>query len=244
MRILLVEDESLARDRIRRILKDHAEYDIIDEADNGQDALQKIYAQTPDVVLLDIRIPGIDGLEVARHLVDLEEPPSIIFITAYDEYALDAFKVNAVDYLLKPVRAEQLLEALKKVKPANKAQWKALNRDQSGAPKARNYISSRSRRGITLIPVKDIFYFRAEHKYVTVRYPEGEALIDDTLKNLEDEFGNNLARIHRNCLIAVKFLSALEKNDQGLPCVRLRGLDETLDVSRRHLPKIRQLMMQ
>ena len=241
MRILIVDDESLARERIKRILQD-TDHEVVGEAENGQQALEKIEELHPEVVLLDIRIPGIDGLEVARHLVDMEEPPAIIFTTAYDEYALEAFKVNAVDYLLKPIRPERLTEALKKTVKPNKVQWKALNRKEDGTPKARTHISSRTRRGIVLIPVKDIFYFRAEHKYVTVRYPDGEVLIEDTLKDLEQEFGDQFVRIHRNCLIATEYLFALEKNSSGQPSVRLRGVEETLDVSRRHVPKIRQLM--
>ena len=242
MRILIVDDESLARDRIKRILQEQTSHEVIGEAENGHQALEKIEALHPDVVLLDIRIPGIDGLEVARHLVDMDEPPAVIFTTAYDEYALEAFKVNAVDYLLKPIRIERLNEALSKTIKPNKSQWRALNRKEDGTPKARTHISSRTRRGIVLIPIKDIFFFRAEHKYVTVRYPEGEVLIEDTLKDLENEFGDRFARIHRNCLIATEYLYALEKNVNGQPAVRLRGIDETLDVSRRHLPKIRQLM--
>ena len=242
MRILIVDDESLARDRIKRILQEQTSHEVVGEAENGHQALEKIEELHPDVVLLDIRIPGIDGLEVARHLVDMDEPPAVIFTTAYDEYALEAFKVNAVDYLLKPIRIERLNEALSKTIKPNKSQWRALNRKEDGTPKARTHISSRTRRGIVLIPIKDIFFFRAEHKYVTVRYPEGEVLIEDTLKDLENEFGERFARIHRNCLIATEYLYALEKNVNGQPAVRLRGIDETLDVSRRHLPKIRQLM--
>ena len=128
MRILIVDDEALARERLRRILEDQHEHEVVGEAGNGQEALQKIEALHPEVVLLDIRMPGIDGLEVARHLVDMEEPPAVIFITAYDDYALEAFKVNAVDYLLKPVRPEHLSEALKKALKPNKPQWKVLNR--------------------------------------------------------------------------------------------------------------------
>lgn len=242
MRILIVDDESLARDRIRRILQDHQEHEIVGEAANGQEALQQIDALHPEVVLLDIRMPGIDGLEVARHLVGLEEPPAVIFTTAYDDYALEAFKVNAVDYLLKPVRAERLSEALTKALRPNKLQWKSLNRKEDGTPKARTHISSRTRRGIVLVPIGDIYYFRAEHKYVTVRHKEGEVLIEDTLKELETEFGERFLRIHRNCLVAREYLQALEKNAQGQPCIRLRGVPETLDVSRRHVAHVRQIM--
>ncbi|MBI2792767.1 MAG: response regulator transcription factor [Gammaproteobacteria bacterium] len=242
MRILIVDDESLARDRIKRILQEQKEHEVIGEAGNGQEALQKIDALHPEVVLLDIRMPGIDGLEVARHLVDMEEPPAVIFVTAYDDYALEAFKVNAVDYLLKPVRAERLSEALHKALKPNKLQWKSLNRTEDGAPKARTHISSRTRRGIVLVPVGDIYYFRAEHKYVTVRHKDGEVLIEDTLKELETEFGERFLRIHRNCLVAMEYVQALEKNSSGQPCIRLRGVAETLDVSRRHVANVRQMM--
>lgn len=242
MRILIVDDESLARDRVKRILQEQNEHELVGEAENGQEALQKIDSLHPDVVLLDIRMPGIDGLEVARHLVDMEEPPAVIFVTAYDDYALEAFKVNAVDYLLKPVRAERLAEALSKALKPNKTQWKTLNRTEDGKPKARTHISSRTRRGIVLVPIGDVYYFRAEHKYVTVRHKEGEVLIEDTLKDLENEFGERYLRIHRNCLVAREYLQALEKNSTGQPCIRLRGVPETLDVSRRHLAKVRQIM--
>lgn len=242
MRILIVDDESLARDRLKRILEEQNEHEVVGDAANGHEALQKIDALHPEVVLLDIRMPGIDGLEVARHLASMDEPPAVIFITAYDDYALEAFKVNAIDYLLKPVRAERLSEALHKALKPNKLQWKTLNRTEDGATKARTHISSRTRRGIVLVPIGDIFYFRAEHKYVTVRHKDGEVLIEDTLKELEQEFGERFLRIHRNCLVAKDYLQALEKNSSGQPCLRLRGISETLDVSRRHVAKVRQIM--
>jgi len=242
MRILIVDDESLARDRIKRILLEQNEHEVLGEASNGQEALQKIDALHPDVVLLDIRMPGIDGLEVARHLVGMDEPPAVIFTTAYDEYALEAFKVHAVDYLLKPVRPERLSEALQKALKPNKVQWKSLNRKEDGTPKARTHISSRTRRGIVLVPIGEIYYFRAEHKYVTVRHKDGEVLIEDTLKELETEFGERFLRGHRNCLVSMEHIQALEKNSSGQPCIRLRGIEETLDVSRRHVAKVRQIM--
>lgn len=242
MRILIVDDESLARDRIRRILQEQNEHEVLGEAANGQEALQKIEALHPDVVLLDIRMPGIDGLEVARHLVGMDEPPAVIFTTAYDEYALEAFKVHAVDYLLKPVRPDRLSEALQKALKPNKVQWKSLNRKEDGSPKARTHISSRTRRGIVLVPIGEIYYFRAEHKYVTVRHKDGEVLIEDTLKELETEFGERFLRVHRNCLVSMEHIQALEKNSSGQPCIRLRGVPETLDVSRRHVAKVRQIM--
>lgn len=242
MRILIVDDEALARERLRRILEEQHEHTVVGEAGNGQEALQKIDSLHPEVVLLDIRMPGIDGLEVARHLVGMDHPPAVVFTTAYDDYALEAFKVNAVDYLLKPVRPERLTDALKKAIKPNKLQWKQLNRTEDGEPKARTHISSRTRRGIVLVPIKDIFYFRAEHKYVTVSYQDGEVLIEDTLKELEDEFEDRFFRIHRNCLVAKQYIQSLEKNKEGQSLLYLKGLEEPLEVSRRHLSAVRQLM--
>ncbi len=242
MRVLVVDDEDLARARIKRFFDDIEDHEIVGEASNGKMALEKIEEHKPDVILLDIRMPGMDGLEVARHLVDMDDAPSIIFTTAYDEYALEAFRVNAVDYLLKPVRLERLEDALGKVKKPNKSQWMALNQDEEGQPKARTHISSRSRHGIQLVPIEEVLYFRAEHKYVTVRYGDGEVLIEDPLKDLEAEFGDDFFRIHRNCLVRVSSLAALEKNEEGQSCVRLRGIDDLLVVSRRHLPSVRKLM--
>lgn len=242
MRILVVDDETLARERMLRILSEFDEHEVVGEASNGHEALQKIDALNPDVVLLDIRMPGMDGLEVARHLVGLEEPPAVIFTTAYDEYAIEAFKVHAVDYLLKPIRSDRLRDALGKAIKPNKTQWKALNKKEDGSIKARTHISSRTRKGIVLVPVSDIYYFRAEHKYVTVRHKDGEVLIEDTLKELESEFPERFLRVHRNCLIALDYILALEKNINGQPCIRLRGIDEALDVSRRHVAHVRQVM--
>lgn len=242
MRILIVDDEHLARDRLKRMLEEQSEHSVIGEAQNGQDALEKIESLHPDLVLLDIRMPGIDGLEVARHLIGIDEPPAVIFTTAYDEYALEAFKVNAVDYLLKPIRPEKLKEAVNKALKPNKLQWKLLNREKDGFSCRRTHISSRTRKGIILIPVEDIYYFRAEHKYLVVRYKGGEVLIEETLKDLESEFRGIVVRIHRNCLVARDYLQILEKGKEGQVFVRLSGIDEILEVSRRHLPQIRDIM--
>lgn len=242
MRILIVDDEHLARSRLRRMLEEGSEHSIIGEASDGQEALEKIEDLHPDVVLLDIRMPGIDGLEVARHLIGMDEPPAVIFTTAYDDYALEAFKVNAVDYLLKPIRPEKLKEALHKALKPNKLQWKSLNRKEDGTPRRRTHISSRTRKGIILVPVEDIYYFRAEHKYVTVRHKGGEVLVEETLKDLESEFEDMMVRIHRNCLVARNSLEVLEKDKIGQVYLRLKGVPEVLEVSRRHLPHVREIM--
>lgn len=242
MRIIIVDDEELARDRLRRFIEEQGEHQVIAEASSGIEALEKIDAMKPDLILLDIRMPGMDGMEVAGHLLDMEEAPAIVFVTAYDEYALEAFRVQAVDYLLKPIKADRLYEAFKAAAKLNKRQFKELNQQEDGTVNARTHISSRTRQGIALVPVHDILYFRAEHKYVTVRHVNGEVLIEEPLKDLESEFADRFLRVHRNCLVAKDKLQALEKNEQGQPCIRLRDLTERLEVSRRHLPKVRQIM--
>ena len=243
MRILLVDDENLARERMSRFINEEGTHEIVGEAASGVEALNQIELLKPDVILLDIRMPGMDGMEVARHLLDAEDAPAIIFTTAYDEYAIEAFRVQAVDYLMKPVRSERLFESLDAAHKLNKKQIKELNKLDSGLNKARTHISSRTRQGIVLIPVGDIYYFRAEHKYVTVRHKKGEVLIEEPLKELELEFNSMVLRIHRNCLVARAYLHALEKNSQGQPCIKLLDLDEKLEISRRHLPRVRQIMM-
>lgn len=242
MRILLVDDESLARERLRRLIEEMAMHEVVGEADSGIQALEMIQQLHPELVLLDIRMPGMDGLEVARHLMHLDDAPAVVFCTAYDEHAIEAFKVNAVDYLMKPVRAEHLAKAINKASRPNRAQLAALSRDENGGKLARTHISARTRLGITLVPIDDVYFFRAEHKYVTVRHKGGEVLIEDPLKDLEEEFGERFIRVHRNSLAAIGYIRGLEKNEEGYPCIRFSEIPDTLDVSRRHLPKVRQMM--
>jgi two-component system response regulator AlgR len=242
MRILIVDDEQLARERMIRIIEQLENHEIVGEAQNGKEALEQIQRLRPDVVILDIRMPGMDGLEVARHLMNLDAPPAIIFSTAYDEHAMEAFRVNAVDYLLKPVRAEQLEQALAKAIRPSKDQITAINKEDKGEEHARLYISTRDRLGITLIAFEDIYYFRAEDKYVTVRHKGGEVLIDDSLKDLEEEFAKKLTRIHRNALVVMRHIKGIEKAPGGTFTLRLFDIPDKLEISRRHLSKIRSIL--
>lgn len=244
MKVLVCDDEKLARDRIARLIVKMDKHELVGEAENGVDTIDKVAALSPDVVLLDIRMPGMDGIEAAHHLAKLDSPPAVIFCTAYDEYALDAFKVKAVDYLLKPVRGEDLSEALSHASRLNKVQLQTLEKEFSGddESRSRTHISAKSHRGIELIPVADIRYFLADQKYVTVRHGSGEILIDETLKELETEFGERFVRIHRNALIAIDFLEGLSVETAGHYKARLQGLDESLVVSRRHVSRLRKLM--
>lgn len=239
MKVLIVDDEQLARDRLVRMVSELPDCQVVGEASNGRAALEEAQAQDPDVVLLDIRMPGMDGLETARHLGELDEPPAVIFCTAYEEHAVAAFDLQAVGYLLKPVRRDNVAAALTKAQRVNKAQLAALNGPE---PSRRSHISARTTRGIELVPVEDVRYFQADQKYVTVRHGGGEVIIDEPLKDLEQEFAELFVRIHRNALVAVAYIEGLERTGVGQACIRLRGVDEPLDVSRRHMSAVRRLI--
>ncbi len=241
MKILVVDDEQLARDRLVRILERMEGYSVVGEARHGLEAVEQAQALAPDVILLDIRMPGMDGLEAARHISQMDAPPAVIFCTAFEEHAIEAFDVQAIGYLLKPVRSADLEDALSRARRANRAQITALVDDDVGS-ESRTHISVRTRRGIDLVPVDEVRFFQADQKYVSVRWPEGELLIDDTLRQLESEFGERFIRIHRNAIVAVKFLEGLERDAQGHYQVRLRGIDDRLDVSRRHVSGLRRFI--
>lgn len=238
MKVLICDDEQLARDRLRRLLGELENVEILGESVNGHDAVVFCQQQRPDVILMDVRMPEMDGLEAARHLMQMDEPPALIFCTAYDEHALEAFRVQALDYLMKPVNREELAQALQRVRVPDPQQFEgsALGRQR------RRHISARTHRGLQLVPVDDIAYFLADQKYVTVRYSDGEILVDETLKDLEEEFGDLFVRIHRNALVSLACLEGLELSPTGQQQVRLRGLDERLTVSRRHVAALRRVM--
>lgn len=243
MRVMVCDDEKLARDRLVRLVSDIDGMDVVAEAGNGREALEQAQANRPDVVLMDIRMPDMDGIEAAQHLLKSDAPPAVIFCTAYDEHALQAFKVHAVDYLLKPVSRDDLANALQRVNGLSRTKLAALEPEmhQDGSPR-RRHISARTHKGIELISVDDIRYFMADQKYVTVRHGDGEVLIDETLKELEDEFPDQFVRIHRNALISLIFLEGMEMSTAGQYQVRLRGVEDRLTVSRRHVAGLRKVM--
>ncbi len=241
MDIVVVDDESLARQRLLRMLADEPGYRVVAEAANTEQALAAVLREDPDIVLLDIHMPGESGLQAARQLAAMEDAPAVIFCTAYDQHALDAFGVNAVDYLLKPVRKPQLLAALAKARSPNKAQRQALHGQPLPAA-GREHISARSRGGVELIPLQQIYYFAADQKYVTVFHAQGETLIDESLKELETEFGQRFVRIHRNALVPVKRIEAMEKGSGGQYYLRLVGTELQPQVSRRHVSRLRELL--
>ena len=237
LKVLIVDDEPPARERLRSLLAEIADVEVIGEAVNGTEALAHTHELSPDVVLLDVRMPGMDGIEAARHLNVLEEPPAVIFTTAYDQYAVEAFEAHAVGYLLKPVRKEQLAASLVRAGRLTRAQ---LQRLAAGSAARRTHIAARRREGLRLIPIEEVQYLLADQKYTTVRHVGGEDLIEDSLRLLEREFGAAFVRIHRNALVGVKYLERIERNADGQYLVRLRGCEAPLQVSRRMAGELKE----
>jgi two-component system, LytTR family, response regulator AlgR len=245
LKVFIVDDETPARERLKELLGDiRAELpaEVVGEARHGMEALERFPASGAQLVLLDIQMPGMDGLELARHLAALEHPPALVFVTAHDRHAVEAFELNALDYLLKPVRAERLAAALRKTAGAPREQLaEALAR---AAGRAREYLSIVERNRISLVPVRDIVFLRAEQKYVTLRTREREYLIEDPLVALEKEFAERFVRIHRNCLVARAAIRGFERGGEGEEAawtVLLEGIAERLPVSRRQWPMLREL---
>ncbi len=233
LRALVVDDEPPARERLRRLIDEMAGVQVVGEAANGQEALELCSQLEPDVVLMDVRMPGMDGIEAARHLGSLQEPPAVIFTTAYDEHALEAFETQALGYLLKPVRREKLARALRHAARVAAPQLQLLAQQARGAAR-RSRICARLGDDLRLIPVEDIYYFSADQKYVTVRHQAGSDLIDESLRALAQEFAPDFLRVHRNSLVALRLVRALERSAEGHYLVRFKDCPDTLPVSRRH----------
>ncbi|KRG87126.1 MULTISPECIES: LytR/AlgR family response regulator transcription factor [Stenotrophomonas] len=229
MKVLIADDEPLARERLRMLLSAHGDVAVVAEAGDGQATLQACARAQPDVVLLDIAMPGIDGLDVARHLARLEPRPAVVFCTAYESHALSAFEAAAIDYLMKPVRAERLAAALER------ARTFLAGRVGGAAPAAggRRVLCARLRGNLRVIPLEDVFYLQAEEKYVVVHHVHGEDLIEESLRSLEEEFGTRFVRIHRNCLVSRERLQELRRTAAGQVQAVLRGVAQPLEVSRR-----------
>jgi two-component system response regulator AlgR len=240
VKILIVDDEKPARDRLARMVSEMPEHELVGQAVNGLEALGMTQAVEPDIVLMDIRMPGMDGIEAARHIAKLDQPPAVIFTTAFSDHALEAFETHAVDYLLKPVKQDRLKAAMDAAVRPTRAQA-AKSGDLLSALEPRQHICARVRGSLVLVPIEDIYYFHAEQKYVTVRHTEGEVLIEDALKNLEDEFGERFYRIHRNALVGLSWIAGMQSDDEGHR-VTFRDIDDTLEVSRRHLPGVRKII--
>ncbi|MBO9792169.1 MULTISPECIES: LytR/AlgR family response regulator transcription factor [Xanthomonas] len=239
VRVLIADDEPLARERLRMLLGEHPQVEVIGEAENGQQVLQQCEQLRPDLVLLDIAMPGVDGLETARLLRQGQPPPAVVFCTAYDQHALSAFDAAALDYLMKPVRPERLASALEKV-----ATFLAGRVPGTASRPLRTHLCARLRGSLRLIAIGDIRYLQAEEKYVIVHHTRGEDLIEESLKSLEDEFADRLVRIHRNCLVARDELVELRRSGDGQVHAVLRNVPQTLEVSRRCVASLRDQLRQ
>jgi len=243
IRIFIADDESPARDRLKELLGDIAaelQTRVVGEAANGLEAIERVPSSGAEVLLLDIQMPGMGGLEVARHLATLEHSPAVVFVTAHDRHAVEAFDLNALDYLMKPVRAERLAAAIRKASVPEKA------RLANAANAPREYLSVAERHRIALVPVRDIVFLRAEQKYVTVRTREREHLLEESLVALERELAERFVRIHRNCLVARAAIRGFERSGEDADEPRwqivLDGIAERLPVSRRQWPTLRSLL--
>lgn len=242
IRLLIADDEAPARKRLRELLGDIEEVCVVGEARNGQEVLSLAEQTQVGLVLLDIRMPGMDGIEAAQHLQKLSQPPAVIFTTAYDAYAVKAFDMNAVDYLLKPIRLERLQAAINKAKKLNQAQLDALKPMQS----RRSHFSVVERGRVLLVPLEDVIYLRAELKYITIRTRERELLIEDSLTSIEQEFGSHFIRLHRNCLVAQSSIMGYERRREPAGeyhyVALLREVPETIAVSRRQQHVLKEML--
>ncbi len=248
MRILVCDDEKLARERLIRLLDEMPDCDVVGQATNGLEVMGQIPQVAPDVVLLDIEMPGMTGIEVAAHLSRLAQPPAVIFCTAYDVYAIEAFQTHAVGYLLKPVRQQALQQALMTAQSINRVQLKAVQQQlasmispiEQGKKTERTHLSARTHKGIELVPVKEIRLFKAEQKYVIVKTPGQEVLVDETLKELETLFPHSFIRVHRNALVALAHVVGFKNVRAGHYQIQLSQLTEAVPVSRRYLSSVRK----
>jgi two-component system response regulator AlgR len=243
VKVLIVDDEAPARDRLRQLLEEDGTHTVVGEAANGREALHLALELSPDVVVLDIRMPGLSGIETAHHLNTFENPPAVIFATAYDEYAIEAFEASAVGYVLKPVRRVRLNQALELAERLSRSVLGALA-NRAGIAGRREHVCTRSHGEMKLIPLSDVHYFLADQKYVSVFHTNGQDLIDDSLKALEEEFADTFVRIHRGALIAVSSIDSLRKTEDGRMQIVLRDGDtddvEGLIVSRRHQTNVKR----
>jgi two-component system response regulator AlgR len=250
LRIFIADDEAPARERLKELLSDVAgemPTQVVGEARNGLEALERVPTSGAQVLLLDIHMPGMGGLEVARHLGTLDRAPRIIFITAHDRHAVEAFELNALDYLLKPVRASRLAGALAKARATGAVRRDAVDRAAVQAGQVpRRFFSVGERGKILLVPVADVVYLKAELKYVTVRTADKEHLLEEALTGLEQEFAGIFVRIHRSCLVARRRIRGFERvtdeDGEGAGwAVILEGVPEKLPVSRRQWPTVKAL---
>lgn len=231
MRILIADDEPLARARLAALLRDCDAAEVVASVGDGEAALAACADLRPDLLLLDIAMPGLDGLGVARRLAALPDPPQLVFCTAYEEHALSAYELRAADYLLKPVRIERLREAL--------ARAQAL---RQRAPAAATSLLAQVRGAPVRIPLPEVLYLSAGDKYVTVHRAEGDVLTEQSLKAIEEAYPERFVRVHRGCLVPVERLLGMHRGPDGSVHALIAGSDATPEISRRNLPAVRKLV--
>jgi two-component system response regulator AlgR len=243
LRTLIVDDEELARLRLRGLLQELAEpaLEVIGEAADAASALALLQARPCELVLLDIRMPGRDGMQLAAALRSLPQPPSVVFVTAHGSHALRAFELEAVDYLTKPVRRERLQAALQRV-----VQRRWPSDSQRSALAEEPVLVAHARGQLRRIPVAEVLVLKAEQKYVTLRTASESHLLDDSLTDLERRLGAGFIRIHRNALVAARAVRELrrhaEPGGEEVWSVRVAPIDEWLPVSRRQLAAVREAL--
>ncbi len=241
MQVLVVDDEAPARERLRQLLLDLPGYACAGLAATGEEALKLAISERPDILLLDIRMPGMSGLEVAHHLAAMENAPAVVFTTAYDEYAIEAFEARAVGYILKPVRSSRLERALAQAARLAPA---AASEIGHGLNAPRMHLCARRQGELRLIPVDDIHYLEADQKYVSVHHDGGTDLIDESLKSIEAEFEDRFVRIHRSVLVAIRSIERVERDAEGRSAVVLRDDSQdggkALIISRRHVAEVKR----
>jgi len=231
VKVVIVDDEPLARTRLAALLGECGDAEVAASVGDGETALAACAEHQPDLLLLDINMPGLDGTELARRLVRLPRPPHVVFCTAYEEHAAQAFELGVVDYLLKPVRLERLREALARARQRQR---------HASAPSTVAALSVRLRDEQQRIPLAQVICLQADEKYVTVHHEQGQALIEDSLRQLELAWPGHLLRVHRNCLVASARLLGLRTLEDGRTVVRLAGSELMPEVSRRNLPAVRR----
>jgi two-component system response regulator AlgR len=245
MKILIVDNEKPARDRLTHMIESLPNYQVVGQASNAKEAIALATSTKPDIVLMDISLPAMDGIQAGRYLSAMLQPPAVIFTSASPDHALDAFEIHAVDYLLKPIKEERLRAAIEAAIKPNKAQVLRASPLQSNHPlgdiEPRQHICARVRGSLVLVPIDNVYYFNANQKYVTVCHTGGEVLIEDSLKALEIEFADRFYRIHRNALVSLSHVSGLKSHNAGHQ-VTFHDVDDTLEVSRRHLARVRKKM--
>ena len=241
IKLLIANDETPARNRLKDLISDIEGVMVVAEAKNGKEAINLTIEISPDLMLLDIRMPLVDGLEAAKHARKLSPKPQIIFATAYDAYAIKAFELSAIDYFLKPIGLDRLQAAIQKAQVLAVQDVAALKSLQ----KTRSHLGIHERDRVILVPIEEIIYCRAELKYVTVNTKEQEYLLEESLTHLETEFGNVFLRLHRNCLVAQQSISGYEKRPDEKGDMEwhaiLKDVPETIAVSRRQQHLIQKL---